>query len=332
MNLGHVEAITDEIGIFEHCLGDQPRTEHGYCVDDVARAMIAVERTATANSTTSRLASTYATFLGQSQAIDGRVTNRRALSGSWCGTPSTEDHWGRALWAWGTSVRWSRDPARAGDALKRFELSARQRSPFLRSMLFASLGACEVLETLPQHAPSRTLVQDTLAMIPAPGNARWPWPEERLTYANAALPEVMMLGGTLLDDTPMVRHGKTLLGWLLDVQTIAGRLSIIPHTGWSLGEPLPAFDQQPIEVAALVNACSTAYDLTSDPTWRDYAILGRRWFDGHNDQGMSMREHATGAGFDALTSDGRNENQGAESTLACVSTFERTERLLQVAA
>ena len=141
-----------------------------------------------------------------------------------------------------------------------------------------------------------------------------------------------MVGGALFGDQDLVRRGKALLTWLLDVQTIAGRLSIIPHTGWSLGEPLPAFDQQPIEVAALVDACSTAYDLTSDRVWRDFAMLGRRWFDGHNDQGIAMRDAITGAGFDALTLDGRNENQGAESTLAQMSTFQRTTRLLQAAA
>ena len=37
--LAHLQALTDEKGLFEHALGDVPRREHGYCVDDVARGL-----------------------------------------------------------------------------------------------------------------------------------------------------------------------------------------------------------------------------------------------------------------------------------------------------
>lgn len=332
MNLAHIESLTDDVGIFEHCLGDQPRTEHGYCVDDVARALIVVERTGRIDPAATRLADVYSTFLAEAQADDGQVINRRAVSGMWCGAPSTEDHWGRALWAWGTSMRWTRSGLRAEESLRRFEISARQRSPFLRSMMFAALGAIEVLEAVPGHPQSTSLLRDALEMVPRVDRPSWPWPESRLTYANAVIPEVMMLGGALVNDGGLVRRGKELLTWLLDVQTVSGRLSVIPHTGWTLGEHLPAFDQQPIEVAALVDACSAAFDLTSDDVWRDYAVLGRLWFEGHNDRAIPMREPLTGAGFDALTTDGRNSNQGAESTLAQLSVDQRTQRFLRVAA
>lgn len=332
MNLTHIAAISDHMGIFEHCLYDKPRTEHGYCVDDVARALIVVERAPASDVLATCLAPTYAAFLANSQTEDGKVTNRRSASGAWCGSSSTEDHWGRALWAWGVSAHRSTDATRASASLKHFERSAQQRSPFLRSMMFAALGACEVLEGIPTHRVARALLQDALAMLPPDTRSRWPWPESRLTYANAVIPEVMMLGGAILGDSTMVRRGKSLLLWLLDVQSVAGRLSLVPHTGWAIGEPLPTFDQQPIEVAALVDACATAYDLTSDQIWREFALVGRRWFEGHNDKGIAMYDPATGAGFDALTQSGRNENQGAESTLAHVSTFQRTKHLLQAAA
>ena len=45
-----------------------------------------------------------------------------------------------------------------------------------------------------------------------------------------------------------------------------------------------------------------------------------------------MHDPATGAGFDALTNTGRNENAGAESTIAYLSVVNRTELLLGVAA
>ena len=41
---GHLVSLSDDIGLFEHADGDVPRQEHGYCVDDVARALIVAVR------------------------------------------------------------------------------------------------------------------------------------------------------------------------------------------------------------------------------------------------------------------------------------------------
>jgi hypothetical protein len=36
----HLEAISDEIGIIQHAQGALPDLTHGYCTDDVARALL----------------------------------------------------------------------------------------------------------------------------------------------------------------------------------------------------------------------------------------------------------------------------------------------------
>ncbi|MEO8261170.1 MAG: hypothetical protein ABI566_01260 [Pseudolysinimonas sp.] len=55
--------------------------------------------------------------------------------------------------------------------------------------------------------------------------------------------------------------------------------------------------------------------------------MAREWFDGVNDIGLEMVDPGTGAGYDGLEAGGRNENQGAESTLAALSTFQRAREL-----
>jgi len=50
------------------------------------------------------------------------------------------------------------------------------------------------------------------------------------------------------------------------------------------------------------------------------------WFLGDNDSRTPMYDPVSGGGFDGLERFGRNENQGAESTLAVLSTFQRTRR------
>jgi hypothetical protein len=51
------------------------------------------------------------------------------------------------------------------------------------------------------------------------------------------------------------------------------------------------------------------------------------WFLGVNDSGSSLHDPASGGGCDGLMVDGRNENQGAESTLALLSTLQQARSM-----
>jgi hypothetical protein len=158
------------------------------------------------------------------------------------------------------------------------------------------------------------------------------WPEARLHYANAALAETMLAAGSLLDEPRWLADGLLMLTWLVDVETAGGHVSVTPVGGWGRGEQRPGFDQQPIEVAALADACALALNLTSHPHWADTIERCARWFEGANDVGVSLMDEAHGGSCDGLERDGRNENQGAESTLAMLSTFQQARRLHVAAA
>ena len=83
----------------------------------------------------------------------------------------------------------------------------------------------------------------------------------------------------------------------------------------------PQLDQQPIEVAALADACARAYEHDRRPGLAATASASAwAWFIGDNDSATLMFDPLTGAGFDGLEVGGRNLNQGAESTLALLST------------
>jgi hypothetical protein len=159
----------------------------------------------------------------------------------------------------------------------------------------------------------------------------WIWPEPRLTYANAVVPDALLAAGTALDAPTLVADGLQLLGWLLDAQTRNGHLSVVPVGGRGPLDTFPGFDQQPIEVAALADACARAYNLTGDQRWADGIDLAVAWFLGSNDTSTSLYDADSGGGCDGLERGGRNENQGAESTLALVSTLQQARRLSLVA-
>lgn len=208
-------------------------------------------------------------------------------------------------------------------AVSYFGHAAAQRSPHRRAMAFAALGAAELLSVEPRHSRARDLLADAVGTIgrvsPDP---EWPWPEARLSYANAVVPEALIAAGHALGRPDVLDEGLTLLRWLVERQTVDEHLSPVPVGGAGRGDPSPGYDQQPIELAALADACARAESVTGDPAWRAGIELAIGWFGGDNDGRVAMSDPATGGGFDGLTADGPNLNQGAESTLAMITTMQ----------
>jgi len=225
----HVRALTDAGGLYEHADRIYPRRECGYCVDDVARALVVVCRDAT--DEVDDLREQYLAFVLAAQEPDGRFHNRRRFDLGWTDTASVEDCWGRALWGLGTAL--ARVPHLRERALAGFDRAVGLRSPHPRAMAFAALGAAEVLAAVPGHVGARALITAAADVIGRPAlGSRWPWPEPRLSYANAVLPEVLLVAGRALDSPGLVADGLGLLEWLLDRQIRDGHLSVVPTAGW----------------------------------------------------------------------------------------------------
>jgi hypothetical protein len=324
----HLQRMTDHIGLLEHAEGIVPRHEHGYCVDDAARGLMVVCRQPAPAQELVILARRYLHFLAQAQASDGMFRNRLGYDHRWHGQPTAEDCWGRAVWGLGTAA--ARGPV-AGireESLDRFTTSAQVTSPWPHAMAFAALGAAEVLDSWPGHPAALGLLARASAVIgEPPADPAWPWPLPRLSYANAALAEALIAAGAKLGRDPVLRNGLRMLDWLLGVETRSGHLSVVPTRGWAPGEPRPAFDQQPIEVAALADACARAAAVTGDPTWLTPVEMCVAWFLGDNDAEVPMLDERTGGGCDGLGPTSRNRNQGAESTLAMISVLQQGRRL-----
>ena len=323
-NFAHLERMTDDYGTFEHAEGASPRREHGYCTDDMARVLVVAAREPEPSGVVRDLARKALRFVVGAQGAGGDCLNRRDCQGHWHGVHSVDDCWGRSVWGLGTAAARSPDEFVRRVAFARFERGARQRSPSPRSMAFAALGAHEVLVGRPGHRGALDLLGAAAEVVGhlTRGGSSWPWPEARLSYANAVLPDSMMAAGAALGRQSLVDEGAALLAWLLDHETNDGHLSVTPAGGSGPGEPRPAFDQQPIEVAALADACARAAALMPGDRWMSGVDSAVAWFLGHNDVGAPMWDPSTGGGYDGLCADGPNLNQGAESTLALISTLQ----------
>jgi hypothetical protein len=316
----HLVAMTDRFGTFEHAEHAIPRREHGYCVDDVARVLVVAAREPTPNASVRSLAQGSLGFVGDAMGPHGECHNRRAADGTWTSESSTEDCWGRSLWGLGTAAA-SQQFAIAGRALELFERGAEQRSQYPRAMAFAVLGAAAVLSVHPSNLAALSLMRDAAdTMFEPSDDPTWPWPEPRLYYANALLPDAMIAAGVALERPELVSRGLQLLGWLLERETREGHLSVTPAAGSGPGDRGPGFDQQPIELSTMADACARALSVDESPKWLEGIRMANAWFDGDNDAEVIMWDPLTGGGFDGLHADVANQNQGAESTLALVST------------
>jgi hypothetical protein len=325
--LTQVLRLADDVGLLEHARYEVPRRDHGYCVDDNARAIPVLGRDGREEA--SALLARCVRLVLAAQAADGSFHNRCGGDRRWLDEPGTGDHWGRALWALGWLAT-RREHAEAGRCRDAFVRGGRRRSPHPRAMAYAALGAAEVRSAVaPEDRPVVDhLLDDAGATIGGPRPDRdWPWPAPRLTYANARLPEAMIASGHALGDDRRTQDGLDLLAWLVQTESHDGIMSFTPVGGRGPGDARPAFDQQPIEAWALAEACARAWAVTGDALWAAVVERCAAWFLGSNDAGVPLLDHVTGGGCDGLHVDGTNANQGAESTLAMIATLQAARRV-----
>lgn len=323
----HLRSLTHEIGMWEHAEYRRPRIEHGFCTDDNARALIVVCRQAAHHAETKDigdldgLAERYLRFVLESRTPAG-FHNRRRPDGCWDDEIGSDDSQGRAWWALGTAARSAPKEWMRSASADAFRASGGFGSAHLRANAFAVLGAVEMLTAHPGHAAATDLCIRAVDVLATAATARIPWPEERLTYDNARIPDALLAAGSALGERRYIAMGLRLADWLASTEWRGGHFSFTPVGGWAPGEPRPGFDQQPIEAWAMADLCDRAWRVTGEDKWRSRARRAAQWVLGDNDLGVPLYDAATGAGCDGLTETSVNENCGAESTLSVVACLQ----------
>lgn len=326
--LTHLKRMSTSVGLYEHAQLDEPRPEHGYCVDDVSRGLILLCNESDLDEDSMQLLNVYLGFTLKAIAPDGRCHNRMNTQGVWTDRPSTEDCWGRAIWALGVCAVNAPEDIQRRRALEGFRTLALASTRDLMALVFAALGAGEVLLADPKNASAKKILIETRRrVVPLDSTAAWFWPESRLRYSNGSVAQAVLLAGQALHDKATVKTGLRMLEFLIDIETKADHFSVTPAGGRGPDDVDPGFDQQPIELAAIANACMQAWTITGEDKWLGAVHRAWLWFDGVNDVGIRMFVPDTGAGYDGLHLRGPNLNQGAESTIAMLSTAQQVRQL-----
>ncbi|MEO8228620.1 MAG: hypothetical protein ABI628_02540 [Chloroflexota bacterium] len=331
----HLDELSDAVGIMQHAIGPRPDPAHGYCTDDVARALIVdllhgaeLGWPAIARSVDRSMAFLEAAFDPET----GRFRNFRDVAGRWLEAVGSEDSHARAVLALGETSAAADDPRVRAAAASLFEraLPATLRLTYLRP-LAAAVVATEVAARGGSRAATKALPRLAAAVwlltehAQGGQNADWPWPEPVLTYENGLVARALIVAGDRLGEAALLERGLQLLDWLVSVQTAPnGHFSPIGNDGWwPHGGSKARYDQQPMEATALLLAAEAAFEATGDARHRATMEWTYGWFLGRNDGGRTVAVPKTGGGQDGLKPSGVNPNQGAESTLMWLIALER---------
>ena len=332
-----VLTMSDATGMLQHSIGIVPDRNHGYCLDDNARALMLMNlSTGIDRQERLRWSLVYASFIQHAWNPDTRAfRNFMHFERTWCEDVGSEDSNGRALWALGHTFERSVEAGLRDWAIDWFEHSLAHLpelgSP--RARAFAMLGAAAVLRTRPDHPASRRLLEQhgafLLDLLRRAATPEWPWFETVLGYDNPRLCQALIEAGEVLDEPAMIAAGLATLEWIMQVQT-ASSGQFRPVGSESFGrerEALP-FDQQPLEAQAAIEAAQSALRFTGDKRWLDAAHSAWDWFNGANDRGHSLVDQASGRCRDGLTPRGINRNSGAESILAYQLSFHALREMM----
>jgi len=323
-SLKHLQELTDDTGIFEFAAYDVPDKKHAYCTEDNARALVAVlmfNSRYPGNQVAERLARVYLSYLLYAQLEDGNFSHRLDFQRRSKGV-ATEDSYGRTLWALGYAFAYP-----INDKMKklagRMFLEALPRSKNLiwpRAKAYSILGLhyyLKVCQSKQVKARLRYLADSLVTLYKKNSSEEWQWFENNLTYDNAKMPWALFLAYETTGDKDYLNVAKKTLDFLLGVNFRDGnRMKIIGNRGWySKGEKAALYDEQPIDAAAMVEACAAAYKLTGLKRYREKMKQAFSWFLGNNVAGVAVYDFENGGSRDGIRENGLNENEGAESSI-----------------
>ncbi|TFG22601.1 MAG: glycosyltransferase [Promethearchaeota archaeon] len=324
----HLYRLTDDVGILQHANYIIPNRNHGYCTDDNARAIITVllaQNLSLEDKFLNKYGYRYLSFILHAFNEDNnRFRNFMSYDRKWIEEMGSEDSHGRAIWSLGFTIGVSDVKEYENVALEIFDKAVESLSKFNspRALAFGLIGIHAYLSRFSGDRRiklyRKEIAHKLFEMYCQNAQDDWPWIENIVAYDNGKIPQALLMSGQWLQRQDMVEAGLQSLDWLLRIQTSEkGHLTPIGNNGWyPKGGEIARFDQQPLEVQSILEACIEAFKVTQDKKWILEAQRCLEWYLGRNDLNISIYDYKTGGCSDGLSAKGKARNQGAESTLA----------------
>lgn len=326
LNLKHIKALTDSTGIIQHALFDIPNRKEGYCIDDNARALLWAVwacKSKPKDQSAYHLLPVYLGFIHYMQTEEGHFRNFLSYSRDTSEDRGSDDSFGRTIMALGYLINESPTHALARTGQEIFSKALPQVKTItsIRGIATTIIGICQYIKF---HFPDdkKTHIMDEMAekMVQMYKDNRsddWHWYEPILTYDNALLPLALLHAYEVTQNEEYMNIAFESMNFLESKVFYDDTLRPVGNDGWHKKDgPVARFDQQGVDVLAMVLYYQQAYRITGDTLYLTRMYKSYQWFLGDNDIRLSLYDFETGGCADGLHSEGINLNQGAESTLA----------------
>jgi hypothetical protein len=200
VRVDHFLSLCDGTGMLQHALYSAPNPDHGYCIDDNARALLFSNMLHRNREThlPDQVTARFTAFIQRAwNPESGRFRNFMSYDRRWLEESGSEDSHGRTLWALGECTRTDIDLSRRRWAASLFKtaLPAVEEFTSPRAWAFSLLGLdayCAVVRDDLAAARVRRLLADKLiAAFERVKTKDWVWFEEVLAYDNARLSQAL---------------------------------------------------------------------------------------------------------------------------------------------
>ena len=328
INLNHLINLTTNFGIVQFSKLNTPDLLTGYTLDDNARALIAMVNyyKIYKEKRNLDLISIYLNFINFCQQKDGRFlnyVNKNQRFSDQNYKENLEDANGRAIWAIGTIIKnkelLPRKFYHLAEEIMKKALPIIHTFYSTRAMAFAIKGLC--YQDSPESISEIRLLSNRLVeMYNNERDEDWHWFESYLTYANAVLPEELLLAYRRTNISQYKQVSDKTFKFLLSKIIINDQINVISNRGW-LHKNTPHIGvikggQQPIDVAYTILALFEFYKDSLKGDFRHLMTKAFSWFLGNNHLKQIVYNPKTGGCYDGVEINNVNLNQGAESTVS----------------
>ncbi|RZL41331.1 MAG: glycosyltransferase [Pedobacter sp.] len=324
----HLKKLTNEAGLLQFSNISEPHLASGLTLDDNARALIAMSLhyKAFSDDEVFPYLLLYLEFITKCQLEDGSFLNYFTEHNQIDPRnfeENLEDANGRAIWALGTliSIADSKTESFAAQAtrslFKALPSLYKLKSPRAIAFCIKGLHAAYHADDDPRLLDLIGYLGEHLARIyEENATENWSWFENKMTYANAILPEAVLLTYDLYPEKRYRDIAVESMQFLSDKMFVNGKFKVISNKGWYEKGTIPQeYGEQPIDVCYMMVALDNFYQLLDDEVYKIQLQQAFEWYLGRNHLNHIMYNPLTGSCFDGLEKYNVNLNQGAESSV-----------------
>ncbi|WKV07658.1 glycosyltransferase [Thermoanaerobacterium sp. CMT5567-10] len=334
----HLFILTDDTGMMQHSIGSTPNPKHGYTTDDNARAIIASAMMYEKYKEEKylNLIKRYLSFLLYAQDEDGHFRNFMAYDRRFIDDDFSEDCFGRCIWTLGYLLNTPLEDRVKLSAIKMIEKSLPiiDDLKYIRGKAYTLIGLYHIYNAETKFKRDfikgkiAELTDDIIEEYEKSSNGDWKWFEDTVSYDNGIIPLSLLKSFAVLKDEKILDIALESLEFLDSICFRNGYFKAVGCKGWyERGKSIAEYDEQPVEAYTMALMYIDAYKITRNEKYRERALACDEWYYGKNSKRVSLYDESSGGCSDAITEDGVNSNEGAESLISIIISHCATSEL-----